>query len=204
MARFLWCVFVFGVSVSLIWWPGVKNEAYIFQLIEKERAWQESYLGWDLISGIDGAMKRFQRGEVMGLLPNGRESSVLITVGLAEEEMVEATERGTESPYFRALFALLVLAIGRLFTIIFFILLLLPVLGACWVDGLTQREVFMSKFRMPNSFYFRLSWTGFFVLLELIIFSGLIPIVINPFMILIQILLMGVLLFGLSRNLCKK
>ena len=53
MARIYWMVLIFGVAVSLIWWPGIKNEAYIFSVIEKERAWQMENLGFDLVSMID-------------------------------------------------------------------------------------------------------------------------------------------------------
>ena len=32
MSRFLWLSLIFCVAISLIWWPGAKNEASIFEL----------------------------------------------------------------------------------------------------------------------------------------------------------------------------
>ena len=141
MARIYWMVLIFGVAVSLIWWPGMKNEAYIFSVIDKERAWQMENLGFDLVSTIDKGMMRIQGGWSSGVIPMGDESSIEMTQGFAESEMMAATERTENTPYFKALFALLVLAIGRLCTTVVLGLLILPLFGACFIDGLVQREV---------------------------------------------------------------
>ena len=203
MARIYWMVLVFGVAVSLIWWPGMKNEAYIFSVIEKERAWQVENLGLDLVLTIDGAMKEIQRSWSSGVIPMGDDSSIEMTQGIAESEMMVATERTGNTPYFKALFALLVLAIGRLCTTVVLGLLMLPLLGACFIDGLVQREVRLSKFKSPESFHFRVAWAGVFAILEGMILISLAPIVIDASWILMGFLFLGGTVFSLALNLYK-
>ncbi len=203
MARIYGIVLIFGVAVSLIWWPGMKNEAYIFSVIEKERAWQMENLGFDLVSTIDGAMKKIQRSWSSGVIPTGGDSSIEMTQGLAESEMMAATERTGDTPYVRALFALLVLAIGRLCTTVVLGLLMLPLLGACFIDGLVQREVRLSKFKSPESFHFRVAWVGVFGIAELMILLSLVPTVITPDSVLLCFLFGGVMVYVLALNLYK-
>lgn len=200
MARIYWIVLIFGVAVSLIWWPGMKNEAYIFSVIEKERAWQMENLGFDLVSTIDEGMRKIQRAWSFGVIPMGDESSIEMTQGFAESEMMAATERTENTPYFKALFALLVLAIGRLCTTVVLGLLLLPLLGACFIDGLVQREVRLSKFKSPESFHFRLAWAGVFAVAEGLILISLAPTVIDASWILMGFLFLGGGVFFLSLN----
>lgn len=200
MARIYWMVLIFGVAVSLIWWPGMKNEAYIFSVIEKERAWQMENLGFDLVSTIDRAMKGIQNGWNSGIIPMGEDSSIEMTLGFAESEMMVATERTGNTPYFKALFALLVLAIGRLCTTVVLGLLMLPLLGACFIDGLVQREVRLSKFKSPESFHFRLAWAGVFAVAEGLILISLAPTVIDASWILMGFLFLGGGVFFLSLN----
>lgn len=203
MARIYWIVLIFGVAVSLIWWPGMKNEAYIFSVIEKERAWQMENLGFDLVSTIDKGMMRIQRACRAWVIPMGDESSIEMTQGFAESEMMAATERTGDTPYFKALFALLVLAIGRLCTTVVLGLLMLPLLGACFIDGLVQREVRLSKFKSPESFHFRVAWVGVFGIIELMILLSLVPIVITTESVLLCFLFGGVMVYVLALNLYK-
>lgn len=203
MARIYWMVLIFGVAVSLIWWPGMKNEAYIFSIIEKERAWQMENLGFDLVSTIDKGMMRIPEAWSSGVIPTGYESSIEMTQGFAESEMMAATERTGNTPYFKALFALLVLAIGRLCTTVVLGLLMLPLFGACLIDGLVQREVRLSKFKSPESFHFRVAWAGVFAILEGMILLSLVPIVIDASWILMGFLFLGGTVFSLSLNLYK-
>lgn len=204
MARIYWMVLIFGVAVSLIWWPGMKNEAYIFSVIEKERAWQIENLGFDLVSTIDGTMKEIQKSWTYGVIPMSNESSIEMTQGFAESEIMAATERTGNTPYFKALFALLVLAIGRLCTTVVLGLLLLPLLGACFIDGLVQRDVRLSKFKSPESFHFRVAWAGVFAILEGMILISLAPTVIDASWILMGFLFLGGTVFSLALNLYKK
>lgn len=203
MARIYWMVLIFGVAVSLIWWPGMKNEAYIFSVIEKERAWQMENLGFVLVSTIDKGMMRIQGAWSSGFIPIGDESSIEMTQGFAESEMMAATERTGNTPYFKASFALLVLAIGRLCTTVVLGLLILPLFGACFIDGLVQREVRVSKFKSPESFHFRVAWVGMFAILEGMILLSLAPTVIDASWILMAFLLLGGTVFSLALNLYK-
>lgn len=202
MTRVFWIVLIVGVTVSLIWWPGMRNEAYIFALIEKERLWQVQNLGFDLVQMIDGGMRSIQGG-LVNPIPKGSESSILTTIGIAEDETVAATGRVGETPYFQAFFALLVLALGRLCTTIVLNVLLLPVLGACWIDGLIQREVRLAKFKNPESFHFRIAWVLMFALLELMLLMSLMPIWIHPVLFLVCVGLLGLVAFVLALNLYK-
>ena len=138
-----------------------------------------------------------------GVIPTGGDSSIEITQGFAESEMMAATERTGNTPYFKALFALLVLAIGRLCTTVVLGLLMLPLLGACFIDGLVQREVRLSKFKSPESFHFRVAWAGVFWIVELMILLSLVPTVITPESVLLCFLVLGVLVFVLALNLYK-
>ena len=203
MARIYWMVLIFGVAVSLIWWPGMKNEAYIFSVIEKERAWQMENLGFDLVSMIDKGMMRIQRAWSSGVIPMGDESSIEMTQGFAESEMMAATERTGDTPYFKALFALLVLAIGRLCTTVVLGLLMLPLFGACFIDGLVQREVSLSKFKSPESFHFRVAWAGLFGIVEVMILMSLAPVFIDTEYILLSFIVLFVIIFFLSLNFYK-
>lgn len=203
MARIYWMVLIFGVAVSLIWWPGMKNEAYIFSVIEKERAWQMENLGFDLVSTIDKGMMRIQGAWSSRVIPMGDESSIEMTQGFAESEMKAATERTGDTPYFKALFALLVLAIGRLCTTVVLGLLMLPLFGASFIDGLVQREVRLSKFKSPESFHFRVAWAGVFAVAEGMILISLAPIVIDESLIIVAFLFFGGELFVLALNLYK-
>lgn len=202
MARVFWIVLIVGVIVSLIWWPGMRNEAYIFALIEMERLWQVQNLGFDLVQMIDWGMRSIQGG-LVNPIPKGSESSILTTIGIAENETVAATGRMGETPYFQALFALLVLALGRLCTTVVLSVLLLPILGAGWIDGLTQREVRLAKFKNPESFHFRVAWVLMFALFELMILMSLMPIWIHPVWILVCVGLLGLVAFVLALNLYK-
>lgn len=202
MARVFWMVLIVGVTVSLIWWPGMRNEVYIFALIEKERIWQSQNLGVDLVQMIDWGMKSIQAGWV-NPIPKGSESSIFTTIGMAEDETVAATGRMGETPYFQALFALLVLALGRLCTTVALSVLLLPVLGACWIDGLTQREVRLAKFKNPESFHFRVAWVLMFALIEMLILMCLVPILIGPLYLLLWLCVMGIAISMLGLNLYK-
>lgn len=202
MARVFWIVLIVGVAVSLIWWPGMRNETYIFALIEKERLWQSQNLGIDLVQMIDWGMRSIQAGWI-NPIPYGSESSILTTIGMAESETVAAAGRMGETPYFQAFFALLVLALGRLCTTVVLSVMLLPVLGACWIDGLTQREVCLAKFKNPESFHFRVAWVLMFALLELMILLSLMPIWIHPMWILMSVGMLGILVFVFALNLYK-
>lgn len=203
MARIYWIVLIFGVAVSLIWWPGMKNEAYIFSVIEKERAWQMENLGFDLVSMIDKGMMRIQRTWSARVIPTGDESSIEMTQGFAESEMMAATERTGDTPYFKALFALLVLAIGRLCTTVVLGLLMLPLFGACFIDGLVQREVRLSKFKCPESFHFRVAGAGLFGIVEVMILMSLAPVFIETEYILLSFIVLFVIIFFLSLNFYK-
>ena len=198
MARIYWMVLIFGVVVSLIWWPGMKNEAYIFSVIEKERTWQMENLGFDLVSTIDKGMRGIQRAWSFRVTPMGDDSSIEMTLGLAESEMMAATERTGNTPYFKALFALLVLAIGRLCTTV-----VLGLFGACFIDGLVQREVRLSKFKSPESFHFRVAWVGMFAILEGMILLSLAPTVIDASWTLMGFLFLSGAVFSLALNLYK-
>ena len=192
MSRFLWLSLIFCVSVSLLWWPGAKNQSSIFELIERERAWQNEYLGFDLVDKIDYQLQNIQSFIFQSPIPTGRESTLRHSDGLTDHEIQGAVLRVSQEPYFQAMFALIVLAIGRLLVTLLLGLLLSPLFLAVGIDALCDRKVRQAKFQPSSSFQFRIAFTFFFILIDGICVMSLVPIWIDPLLILIVFLLISV------------
>lgn len=199
MSRFLWLSLIFCVSVSLLWWPSAKNQSSIFELIERERAWQNEYLGFDLVDKIDYQLQNIQSFIFQSPIPTGSESTLRHSEGLTDHEIQGAVLRVSQEPYFQAMFALIVLAIGRLLVTLLLGLLLSPLFLAVGIDALCARKVRQAKFQPSSSFQFRIAFTSFFVLMEVMCVMSLVPIWIDPFLILISFLL---ILFVTHRMIC--
>ena len=107
MSRFLWLSLIFCVAISLIWWPGAKNEASIFELIERERSWQMEHLGFDLVDSIDSGLQSIQSILLTSPIPAGGDSTLAYSVGETDHELQAATHRIAQQPYFQAMFALI-------------------------------------------------------------------------------------------------
>lgn len=201
MTRTLWLIFIFGLSASLIWWPGAKNEATIEALIQKERAWQEEHLGFDLVEKTDEWLTSIQHLAARTSLPHGPESSLSYrSSALGEDEFLAAHERVSQKPYFQALFALLVLSIGRVIVTILLALLLSPVAGALVIDALCAREIRATRFGFPDPFRFRLAGTALILALEGLFLISLVPLWIPPAVILGFFLFTGLCVYILARD----
>ena len=87
MSRFLWLSLIFCVAISLIWWPGAKNEASIFELIERERYWQLEHLGFDLVDSIDSGLQSIQSILLTSPIPAGGDSTLAYSVGETDHEL---------------------------------------------------------------------------------------------------------------------
>ena len=192
MFRFLWLSLIFCISVSLLWWPSAKNHSSIFELIERERAWQIEYLGFDLVDKIDFQLQNIQSFIFQSPIPTGSESTLRHSEGLTDHEIQGAVLRVSQEPYFQAMFALIVLAIGRLLVTLLLGLLLSPLFLAVGIDALCARKVQQAKFQPSSSFQFRIAFASFFILIEAICVTSLVPIWINPLLILIGFLLISV------------
>lgn len=191
MSRFLWLSLIFCVSVSLLWWPGAKNQSSIFELIGRERARQNEYLGFDLVDKIDYQLQNIQSFIFQSPIPTGSESTLRHSEGLTDHEIQGAVLRVSQVPYFQAMFALIVLAIGRLLVTLLLGLLLSPLFLAVGIDALCARKVRQAKFQPSSSFQFRIAFTFFFILIEGICVMSLVPIWIDPFLILIGFCLLA-------------
>ena len=101
MSRFLWLSLIFCVAISLIWWPGAKNEASIFELIERERSWQMEHLGFDLVDSIDIGLQSIQSILLTSPIPAGGDSTLAYSVGETDHELQAATHRIAQQPYFQ-------------------------------------------------------------------------------------------------------
>ena len=101
MSRFLWLSLIFCVAISLIWWPGAKNEASIFELIERERYWQLEHLGFDLVDSIDSGLQSIQSILLTSPIPAGGDSTLAYSVGETDHELQAATHRIAQQPYFQ-------------------------------------------------------------------------------------------------------
>lgn len=190
MSRFLWLSLIFCVCVSLLWWPGARNQSSIFELIERERAWQTEHLGFDLVNAVDNQLISIQNFIFQSPIPTGDRSTLRHSTGVVDYEIEGAVTRVSQEPYFQAMFALIVLAIGRVLVTGLLALLMIPILGAAVVDALCSREIRHVKFLPSDSFQFRISMSAFFILIELIFVLSLAPVWIDPFWILGGFLLM--------------
>ena len=191
MSRFLWLSLIFCVSVSLLWWPSAKNHSSIFELIERERTWQSEYLGFDLVDKIDYQLQNIQSFIFQSPIPTGSKSTLRHSEGLTDHEIQGAVLRISQEPYFQAMFALIVLAIGRLLVTLLLGLLLCPLFLAVGIDALCARKVRQAKFQPSSSFQFRIAFASFFILIEAICVTSLVPIWIDPFLILISFLIIS-------------
>ena len=184
MSRFLWLSLIFCVAISLIWWPGAKNQQSIFELIDRERAWQTEHLGFDLVESIDSGLLSIQSMLLTSPIPRGEDSTLAYSVNSFDHELEAAAQRIGQQPYFQALFALVVLSIGRIMVTGLLAIVFIPLLLVVTIDALCVREIRHLKFRPSNSFHFRFALTGFFILLELMVVMSLAPIWFDPFWIL--------------------
>lgn len=180
MSRFIWLSLIFCVAISLIWWPGAKNHQSIFELIDRERAWQTEHLGFDLVESIDSGLQSIQSMLLTSPIPRGEDSTLAYSVSSFDHELEAAAQRIGQQPYFQALFALVVLSIGRIMVTGLLAIVFIPLLLVVTIDALCIREIQHLKFRPSNSFHFRFALAGFFILIELMIVMSLAPIWVDP------------------------
>ena len=180
MTKTLWIIFIFGLSASLIWWPGAKNEATIRQLIQEERLWQEKHLGVDLVEVVDEQLQAIQLMALNTSFLRGEQSNIPYTRSLGEEDFRLATQRVSEKPYFQALFALLVLSLGRLIVTTLLLVLLLPFFIAAIIDGLVERKIKAREMSPPNPYRFRIACAAVTIAFEGLFLVSLIPLWITP------------------------
>lgn len=200
MSRFLWLSLIFCVVISLIWWPGAKNEASIFELIERERSWQTENLGFDLVDSIDSSLESIQKVLLTSPIPAGGDSTLAYSVAETDYELQAATQRIAQQPYFQAMFALTVLALGRVLLTGLLGLSFLPLMLVVVLDALCVREIRHVKFRPSSSLQFRVALALFFVLVELMFIMSLAPIWIDPFWILVGFISLAVCLHQITAN----
>lgn len=196
MSRFLWLSLIFCVCVSLLWWPGARNQESIFELIERERAWQTEHLGFDLVDAVDQSLISIQNFIFQSPIPTGDRSTLRRSTGAVDHEIEGAVHRVSQEPYFQAMFALIVLAIGRVLVTSLLALMMIPILGSVVVDAMCAREIRHVKFLPSDSFQFRIAITAIFILIEVMFILSLVPVWIDPFWILGGFLLMS---FSLHR-----
>lgn len=192
MTRIIYSSLILGLLASILLWPSAKNQASIEELMQKERAWQTQYLGFDLVNKVDSVLRNIQNNMLYLPIAHTPESSLTYSEGSTDEEMRQAGIRVSQKPYFQALFALIVLAIGRMLVTGLLSLSLLPFLGATIVDGLCEREVRYARFKPSSSLQFRAAGVTLFIVIELICLISLIPLWIDPLVILGGILLLAV------------
>lgn len=200
MSRFLWLSLIFCVAISLIWWPGAKNHQSIFELIDRERAWQTEHLGFDLVDSIDSGLQSIQSILLTSPIPQGGDSTLIYSVGNVDDELEAATHRIAQQPYFKAMFALIVLAIGRVLVTGLLGFSFIPLILVAMLDALCVREIRHIKFQPSNSLRFRIALVSFFVLIELMFIMSLAPIWIDPFWTLTGFILIAVSLHQMTTH----
>lgn len=192
MTRLIYSSLILGLFASILLWPVAKNQACIEELMQKERTWQTQYLGFDLVNKVDTTLRNIQNNMLYLPISHSTESSLVYSEGSTDDEMRQAGIRVSQKPYFQALFALIVLAIGRMLVTGLLSLSLLPFLGAAIVDGLCEREVRYAKFKPSSSLQFRAAGVTLFIVIEQICLISLMPLWIDPLVILGGILLLTV------------
>lgn len=190
MSRFLWLSLIAAIGVSLLWWPAEKNHDVIFDLINQERVWQTQYLGFDLVETVDRGLLHIQSLLTHSPIPSGAESTLRHPVGMVDHEIEAAVNRVAQEPYPKAMFALIVLAIGRFLVTCFLALLLSPLIFVVAVDALCAREVRHAKFLPASSLRFRIALAGFFLLSEMFCVLCFVPVLTNTDLTLIFFLVM--------------
>ena len=191
MIRLLILSLIVSITLSFLWWPSAKNENAIFELIDKERAWQTEHLGFDLVSKTDEGIRTIVNTLLTSPIPSGPQSTLPYSERSADEEIKAAVHRVFQKPYWQAMFALLVLAIGRILVTGLMGLSLAPLLVAVLLDAHCAREVRYAQFKPLSSMTFRIAMSGFFIILELMIILSVAPIWINPNFILLGFVLLG-------------
>ena len=191
MSRFLWLSLIFCICVSLLWWPGARNQASIFELIERERAWQTEHLGFDLVDAIDTQLISIQNFIFQSPIPTGDRSTLRHSIGAVDHEIEGAVTRVSQEPYLQSMCALILFAIGVVFVRGLLALVIIPIVGAVVVDAMFAREIRHVKFLPSDYFQFRLAIAAFFVLIEVMFVLSLAPVWIDPFWILGGFLLIG-------------
>ena len=169
MTRMIFLSLIFSLAVSLIWWPGTQNKDDIFDLIEKERLWQAENLGFDVVDSVDEGIHRIVEVFTTSPIPKGSQSTLPYSTSVMDQKIEEAVLRVIERPYWQAMYALIILALGRLLVSAHLASFLLPLLIPAVVDALSIREVRHVQFKLPNAFRFRLSATAVCLLAELMI-----------------------------------
>ena len=96
MMRWIWISFVFGLCVSLIWWPGMTTYEAIAQIIEEERFWVSHIFESTLLTWIDQAITVILHFVTGTPLPDGITSSVQYQEGLGDNGVWVPAERVDE------------------------------------------------------------------------------------------------------------
>ena len=172
-------------------------------MIERERTWQTEHLGFDLVDAVDRQLISIQNLIFQSPIPTGDRSTLRHPTGVVDHEIEGAVRRVSQEPYFQAMFALIVLAIGRVLVTGLLALLMIPVFGSVVVDAMCAREIRHVKFLPSDSFQFRIAMGAFFILIEVMFVLSLAPVWIDPFWILGGFLLMGFCLHRLITHYYK-
>lgn len=203
MTRFLWLSLIAAIGISLLWWPAEKNHDVIFDLINQERIWQTQYLGFDLVETVNRGLLHIQSLLTHSPIPSGVESTLRHPIGMVDHEIEAAVNRVAQEPYPKAMFALIVLAIGRFLVTCFLVLLLSPLIFVVAVDALCAREIRHARFLPSNSLRFRIALTFIFMLIEIMCVMSLVPVWINPFFILLGFIAVLTCIHQMLRNYYK-
>ena len=201
MYKTLWNLFWGCILIQIIWWSAGCNEAFTFDLIERERIWQAEYLGFDLVDKVNDSLIDVEQFLSTSPIPSGRDSSLEYSVGSSDQEIEGAVSRLLNIPYLQATYAIVILAIGRILVTCFLGLNLLPLIAVVIVDALCTRKIRYARFLPSSSFLLRGSLVSFFIMVQGLIILSFMPVFINPYWILFGfILLLGCIYMIVSHS----
>lgn len=195
MYKTLWSLFWGCILVQIIWWSAGHNEAFTFDLIERERAWQIQYLGFDLVERVNQLLVGVEQFLSTSPIPSGNQASLEYSEHYTDHEVEGAVSRILAIPYLQATYAIIILAIGRILATGLLGLNLLPFIAVVIVDALCVRKIRYAQFLPSSSFLLRTALVTACIMVQGVIVMSFMPFFINPYWILFGFICLSVCIY---------
>lgn len=195
MYKTLWSLFWGCILVQIIWWTAGHNEAFTFDLIERERAWQIQYLGFDLVERVNQLLVGIEQFLSTSLIPYGDQTSLEYSEHYTDRQVEGAVSRLLAIPYLQATYAIIILAIGRILVTGLLGLNLLPFIAVVIVDALCVRKIRYARFLPSSSFLLRTALVTACIMIQGVIVMSFMPFFINPYWILFGFICLSICIY---------
>lgn len=195
MYKTLWSLFWGCILVQIIWWSAGHNEAFTFNLIERERTWQIQYLGFDLVERVNHILFGVEQFLTTYPIPSGDQASLEYSEHFTDSEVEGAVSRMLAIPYLQATYAIIILAIGRILVTGLLGLNLLPFIAVVIVDALCVRKIRYARFLPSSSFLLRTALVTACIMIQGVIVMSFMPFFINPYWILFGFIYLSICIY---------